>query len=47
MSLNNKAMIVTLNVSCWTARKQDKKVSAEVDAAPQCAGRRPIQQAAD
>lgn len=33
MSLNNKAMIVTLNVSCWTARKQDKKVSAEVDAA--------------
>ena len=33
MSLNNKAMIVTLNVSCWTARKQDKKVSAEVDSA--------------
>lgn len=33
MSLNNKAMIVTLNVSCWTARKQDKKVSAEVDTA--------------
>lgn len=33
MSLNHKAMIVTLNVSCWTARKQDKKVSAEVDAA--------------
>lgn len=25
-------MIVTLNVSCWTARKQDKRVSAEVDA---------------
>lgn len=25
-------MIVTLNVSCWTARKQDKKVSAEVEA---------------
>lgn len=33
MSLNHKAMIVTLNVSCWTARKQDKKVSAEVDVA--------------
>lgn len=33
MALNDKAMIVTLNVSCWTARKQDKKVSAEVDAA--------------
>lgn len=32
-NLNSKAMIVTLNVSCWTARKQDKKVSAEVDAA--------------
>jgi hypothetical protein len=32
MSLSSKAMIVTLNVSCWTARKQDKRVSAEVDA---------------
>lgn len=32
-NLNSKAMIVTLNVSCWTARKQDKKVSAEVDKA--------------
>ena len=33
MSLNNKAMIVTLNVSCWTARKQDRRVAQEVDAA--------------
>lgn len=33
MSLADKAMIVTLNVSCWTARKQDKKVSAEVEQA--------------
>ncbi len=32
-ALNNKAMIVTLNVSCWTARKQDKKVSAEIEEA--------------
>ena len=32
MSLQNKAMLVTLSVSCWTARKQDKKVSAEVEA---------------
>lgn len=31
MSLSSAAMIVTLNVSCWTARKQDKKVTAEVD----------------
>lgn len=33
MSLNSKAMIVTLNVSCWTARKQDRRVAEEVDAA--------------
>lgn len=33
MSIQNKAMLVTLSVSCWTARKQDKKVSAEVEAA--------------
>ena len=32
MSLQNKAMLVTLSVSCWPARKQDKKVSAEVEA---------------
>jgi hypothetical protein len=32
MSLQDKAMLVTLSVSCWTARKQDKKVSAEVEA---------------
>jgi hypothetical protein len=31
-ALSKRAMIVTLNVSCWTARKQDKKVSAEVEA---------------
>lgn len=33
MTLNNKAMIVTLDVSCWTARKQDRRVAQEVDAA--------------
>jgi len=33
MSLQDKAMLITLSVSCWTARKQDKKVSAEVEAA--------------
>ena len=32
MSLQEKAMLITLSVSCWTARKQDKKVSAEVEA---------------
>lgn len=32
MSLQEKAMLVTLSVSCWTARKQDKKVAAEVEA---------------
>lgn len=31
MSLADKAMIVTLSVSCWTARKQDKKVAEEVE----------------
>lgn len=31
MSLQSKTMLVTLSVSCWTARKQDKKVSAEVE----------------
>lgn len=33
MSLSSKAMIVSLHVSCWTARKQDKKVSSEVEQA--------------
>ncbi len=33
MSIASKAMIVTLNVSCWTARKQDKRVAEEVDVA--------------
>jgi hypothetical protein len=33
MSLQTQAMLVTLSVSCWTARKQDKKVAAEVEAA--------------
>lgn len=33
MSLQDKAMLITLSVSCWTARKQDKKVSVEVEAA--------------
>ena len=32
MSLQDKAMLITLSVSCWTARKQDKKVAAEVEA---------------
>lgn len=31
MSIANTAMIVTLTVHCWTARKQDKKVAQEVD----------------
>lgn len=31
MSLQSKAMLVALSVSCWTARKQDKSVSAEVE----------------
>lgn len=31
MSLQDKAMLITLSVSCWTARKQDKKVSTEVE----------------
>ena len=30
MSLNSKAMIVTLNISSWTARKLDRKVSDEI-----------------
>jgi hypothetical protein len=33
MALQDKAMLITLSVSCWTARKQDKKVSREVEAA--------------
>ena len=33
MSLQNKAMLITLSISGWTARKQDKKVSAEVETA--------------
>lgn len=32
MSLQTNAMLVTLSVSCWTGRVQDKKVSEEVDA---------------
>ena len=31
-TLQNKAMLITLSVSCWTASKKDKKVSAEVEA---------------
>ncbi len=30
-SLQTQAMLVTLSVSCWTGRVQDKKVSAEVE----------------
>jgi hypothetical protein len=33
MTLQTQAMLITLSVSCWTARKQDKKVAAEVEAA--------------
>ena len=33
MSIQESAMLVTLSVSCWTASKKDKKVSAEVEAA--------------
>ncbi len=32
MSLQTNAMLITLSVSCWTGRVQDKKVSEEVDA---------------
>ncbi|MDA3813714.1 MAG: hypothetical protein PF570_05610, partial [Candidatus Cloacimonetes bacterium] len=31
MSLNDKAMLVYLNISIWTARKYDKKISTEVE----------------
>ncbi|MCK5050817.1 MAG: hypothetical protein KAS53_03685 [Candidatus Cloacimonetes bacterium] len=31
MSLNDKAMLVYLNISFWTARKYDKKISQEVE----------------
>jgi hypothetical protein len=33
ISIATSSMLVELNVSCWTARKLDKKVSEEVDAA--------------
>ena len=32
MSLQTQAMLVVLSVSGWGARKQDKKVAAEVEA---------------
>lgn len=31
-ALQNKAMLVTMSVSCWTAQKKDTKVSAEIEA---------------
>jgi len=31
MSLNEKAMLVYLNISFWTARKYDKKISQEIE----------------
>jgi len=31
ISIASSAMLVELNISTWTARKLDKKVSAEVD----------------
>jgi hypothetical protein len=33
ISIATSSMLVELNVSCWTARKLDKRVSEEVDAA--------------
>jgi hypothetical protein len=33
ISIATSAMMVELNISCWTARKLDKKVSEEVDTA--------------
>jgi hypothetical protein len=32
MSINKKAMLVYLNISIWTARKYDKRVSREIEA---------------
>lgn len=32
ITIASSAVLVDLSVSCWTARKQDKKVSAEIDA---------------
>ena len=32
MSLNEKAMLVYLNIGFWTARKYDKKISQEIEA---------------
>ena len=29
--IQNSAMLVDLNISLWTARKMDKKVSQEID----------------
>ena len=31
--IQNSSMLVDLNISVWTGRKQDKKVSEEIDAA--------------
>jgi len=31
--IQSRAMLATLSISAWTARKQDKKISAEVEAA--------------
>jgi len=33
IGIATSSMLVELNISCWTARKLDKKVSEEVDAA--------------
>lgn len=35
MSIANSGVLVDLNISVWTGRKQDKQVSSEVDAAKQ------------
>ena len=33
ISIATSAMMVELNISCWTARKLDKNVSKDIDAA--------------
>jgi len=39
MSIQNASMLVDLNISAWTGRKMDKKVSDEIDVAKNTKGR--------
>jgi hypothetical protein len=39
MTIQSVSVLVDLNISCWTARKLDRKVSEEVDVAKQTRGR--------